>query len=418
MPKEIEKQRRKRVLIVCQHFWPENFRINDIATYLSEEKNCDVDVLCGLPNYPRGKLFDGYSLFKNRRQQYNGISIERVPEIPRGNNSNFRIFVNYLSFPFFSLFYIPKYLFRRYDKILIYQLSPVMMSIFGIILGKIKRTQTTMYVLDLWPENLFSVLKVRSKFLKRIATSLSHWHYRRVDKLVALSKKMRDQLLAVTGKQPSSVTILPQTSEKIYETSIRDDKLAKKFKGTFNIVFAGNISPAQSFETILEAAVLLKDSGVKDVSWIIVGDGMSKKWLESEVKARDLGDFFYFEGQKPIEDMPRYTYIADIFVGCLVKSQLLEATIPAKVMSYMASGKPSALAMDGEVKELINKRSRSGYVTSTQDSKALYGSIRKLYDMSNAERSAIGNRGKKYYIKHFERDVILGKLHNFLFDIR
>lgn len=403
----------KKILIVCQHYWPESFRINDIASFFVD-KNLEVDVLCGIPNYPSGKFFDGYSYFKKRRQVHNKANIRRTFEIPRGNNSNFRIFLNYLSFPLASIFHVPRLLTRKYDKIFIYQLSPVTMSIAGIIVGKLKKTETIMYVLDLWPENLFSVLKVRSRVLRILATKVSHWHYRKVDKLVALSEKMKAHLLEVTTLAPKKILLLPQVCEKIYETDIQDHKLKRKFKNGFNILFTGNISPAQSFETIIAAAKKLKNNNINNINWIIVGDGMSRDWLEDEVNNAGLKDCFYFEGRKPMEDIPRYTPIADVLVGCLVKSEMLEATIPAKVMSYFAAGRPMVLAMDGEVRNLVNNVVKCGYAGPTEDADKLANNITKIYKLTSKERKEMGDRGRKYHFKHFERNMSLENLYNFL----
>lgn len=404
----------ERILIVCQHFWPESFRINDIADFLVES-GCEVEVLCGLPNYPKGRFYEGYSLFGKKTEIHNKITIHRAIEIPRGNNTNLRIFLNYISFPFFSLFKVPGLLFRNYDKIFIYQLSPVMMSIAGIIIGKIKRVETTMYVLDLWPENLYSVINIRSRFARWLITKTSHWHYRKADKLIALSNRMKDRLLEASGITHDKITVLPQACEKIYETDISDTSLAQQYQGKFTILFTGNISPAQSFETILDAAEILKKRSFKNIIWIIVGDGMSRPWLESEVKKRKLDAYFSFEGQKPIEDIPRYTTLANVLVGCLVKSNLLEATIPAKVMSYIAAGRPLVLAMDGEAQTLINDVVQCGYAGPTEDSAALAANIEKIYNMSPKERSHMGNRGRSYHLKHFERNLILKKLSKFIF---
>lgn len=407
----------KRILVVCQHFWPESFRITDICDFLAE-KGTDVEVLCGIPNYPKGKFYNGYSFFKKRRETRNEIKIRRAFEIPRGNNSNIRILINYLSFPFSSFFHIPRLLFtKKYDKILIYQLSPVMMSIAGILVGKIRKIETTMYVLDLWPENLFSVIDIKNPILRKIATSVSHWHYKRVDKLVVLSEKMRDRLVDVTGIEDEKIIVLPQACEKIYETDISDTALQKKFKNGFNILFAGNISPAQSFETIITAAKNLKDEGLNDINWIIVGDGMSKGWLEKEVKNASLQNNFYFEGMKPVNDIPRYNGVADLLIGCLVKSELLEATIPAKVMSYIASGKPIVLAMDGEVQELINNKIKCGYAGPTEDAETLTQNIKKIYKLSAKQRSEMGNKARDYHFKHFERNLSLNKLYRFIFNL-
>ncbi len=403
----------KRVLIVCQHFWPESFRINDIAEYLLEQ-GVEVDVLCGRPNYPSGKLADGYTLWNRRKEHYKGATIYRSFEIPRGNNSNIRIFLNYISFPLSSIFHVPRLLFKKYDSIFIYQLSPVMMSIAGIILGKLKRTETTMYVLDLWPENLYSVLPIKNSLLRRAASAVSHWHYRHVDKLIALSERMKERLVATTNIPADKIIVLPQAAEKLYEQELHDAGLKRRFSKGFNLVFTGSITPAQSFDTIIQAAKMLRDSGIHDINWIIVGDGMARQQVEADVKAADLDDVFFFEGQKPVADMPKYTAIADGLVGCLVKSDLLEATIPAKVMSYIASAKPLLLAMDGEVQQLINTTIRGGFAGPTEDYRALAANIKKLYRLSPAKRKEMQQRLRDYHNKHFERNLLLEKLSTFM----
>lgn len=410
-----KKGSKKKILFVCQHYWPETFRINDISDYFVEQ-GCEVDILCGIPNYPSGKFTKGYSYFKNRKQIHNGANIRRAFEIPRGNNTNFRIFLNYISFPLASLFHIPRLLTRKYDKVYVFTYSPIMMSIAGIIVGRIKNVETTMSVLDLWPENLFSVIDVKNKPLRRLATYVSHWHYKHVDKMIIPSSTMGKKVQTISKLPDNKIITLPQACEKIYETDIYDKALAEKFNKGFNVLFAGNISPAQSFDTVIAAAKQLKKEGVTDINWIIVGDGMSKQWLVDEVTEADLTDSFYFEGQKPIEDIPRYTQIADVLFGCLVKSDLLEASIPAKVTSYLAAGKPVVMALDGEARNIINNLAKSGFAGPTEDTKALVTNIKKVYEMSPEERAEMGKRGRSYHFKHLERNLIMNKMYNFIFD--
>ena len=157
----------KRILVVCQHFWPEAFRINDLCEGFIEN-GLEVDVLCGEPNYPKGEWFEGYGPFKNRHQIHNKIHIHRTFEVKRGANTNVRILVNYLTFPIASLFHIPSLLRKKYDKIFIYSLSPVYMGIAGIIIGKLQKTEILTYVMDLWPENLYSVLNFKNKFIRKV----------------------------------------------------------------------------------------------------------------------------------------------------------------------------------------------------------------------------------------------------------
>jgi len=411
---KISNAKKQTILVVCQHFWPESFRVNDICDYL-HERECDVEVLCGIPNYPSGQFFDGYSLFKKRRQIHNGVKIRRVFEIPRGSNTNLRIFLNYISFPIASLFHVPILLTKNYDKIFVFTYSPILMAIAGIVVGRIKKTEITMYVLDLWPENLFSVLNIKSGFLRGVITKVSHWHYRNVDKMLVSSDAMGSKVAEITGISDRRIMTLPQACEKVYETEIYDKKLAARFKDGFNILFAGNISPAQSFETVLAAAQLLRGEGISDINWIIVGDGMSRKWLEGEVVSAGLKSSFFFEGHKPITEIPRYTGIADALLGCLVKSELLEASIPAKVTSYLAAGKPLVLAVDGEAQNLVNNLAKCGYAGPTGDSRALANNIKELYFLSPSTREEMGARGRAYHFKYLERSIVLNKLYDFIF---
>jgi len=404
----------KRILVVCQHFWPESFRVNDICDSFIE-RGFDVEVLCGIPNYPEGQFYEGYGLFKNRRQTTGGIKIRRCFEIKRGKNTNIRIFLNYMSFPLSSLFSLPYLLLqKKYDKIFLFQLSPVMMSITGIILGKLRKIETTMYVLDLWPENLYSVLNIKNRLLRALASGVCRWHYRKADKLIAISKKMQAVLKERSGKDESKITYIPQFCEKLYEAKVIDEQLIARFSGTFNMVFTGNLSPAQSFETVINAAKILKESGYTDIAWIIVGDGMSGTWLKNEVKKEGLNDSFTFIGHVPMEEVPKYTHIANGLFACLAKSELLDTAIPAKTFSYYAAGKPLILAMDGEVQQIVEE-SGAGYAVGAGDHKGLAEAVLKLYEKNEEERALMGESAKSYYFRHFERNMNMDKLIDFIF---
>lgn len=401
----------RRILVVCQHYWPESFRITDLVSYFVE-RGVEVDVLCGLPNYPSGEFSPGFGYRGPYRQRHEGADILRVPEIRRGDNSNARIGLNFLSFPAFSLLRVPQLARRRYDAVFAYQLSPVMMSIAAVVVARLKHVPLTMYVLDLWPENLFSVIPLENGPARRLLTRHSHWYYRRADRLVALSSRMAERLAEVTSHRRDDIRVLPQACEKLYETTIPDAELETRFAGTFRVVFTGNISPAQSFGTMVEAARLLVERGFADVRWVIVGDGMSRAEAEESVRRAGVAESFSFEGMVPMEDVPRYTHLADVLVGCLVTSELLEATVPAKVFSYIASGRPVVLAMDGEVKELIEDRIGCGFVGPTEDAATLAENIARIHALTTAERRELGESARRYHHAHLSRDLILAELYD------
>jgi len=403
----------KKILIVGQHYWPESFRVNEIADGF-REKGYEIEVLCGIPNYPVGQFFDGYGVFKKRRQVENGVKIRRCFEIKRGSNSYLRIFLNYISFPISSIFSLPYLIRQKYDKIFMFQTSPVMMTIAGILLGRMKKIETTMYVLDLWPESLYSVLQVRNKLLRSFISRVSLWYYKKADKLISNSQKLKTILIERTGKEESKVIYIPQFCEKIYENTIEDADIRKRFSSTFNLVFTGNISPAQSFETIVRAAKVVKSRGYEDIAWIIVGDGMSRKWLEEEVKKEGLADNFVFIGHIPIKEVPKFTHLADGLVACLNKSEMLDCTLPAKVFSYYAAGRPLLLSMDGEIQKIV-RESKAGFVVDSEDSDSFAGAVITLYHTSEEERLSMGEAAKDYYFKYFERNMNMNKLVKFMF---
>lgn len=405
---------KKRILIVCQHFWPENFRVSDIAKGLIE-RGFEVDVLCGIPNYPKGGFYTGYSYFGPRRERHEGAELFRAGEIPRGNNSSLRIFLNYIYFPLASLFRLPRLLFRHYDKIFIYQLSPVMMAWAGLLLGTLKRVERTLYVLDIWPENLFSVLPVKSAFWRAVAHRYSRHLYKKPEKLIALTPAMRRHLEGILPpKKSRRIAAIPQYCEDYFAEPKSDPALrARLCDGRFTIVFTGNFSPAQSLSTAVAAAAILRGEGVTDFRFVLVGDGMSRAETERQVAEQGLGDFFVFEGGKPPEAMPCYFDIADCLMALMEQNEGLDLTIPAKVSSYMAGGRPLLLAMGPVVDELIDE-ARCGFLSSPGDAAALARNVKALMALPESDRAAMGERARRYYEEYFKRDRVLSDLIEFV----
>ena len=405
---------KKRILIISQHFWPENFRISDIAQGFAENE-IEVDVLCGIPNYPNGNIPEGYGFFKNLKQNYNGVNVHRCWEITRKGNSSIRIFLNYISYPFFATFKTLAFMGKKYDAVFCYETSPVYMIFPAIFYAKIKKIPLTTYVLDLWPENLYSVLPIQNRFLQKVCEVTSHWHYKNSDKLIAMSQSLKDKLIAITGKDSNDVAVIPQYCEALYEQEIFDSELAEKYKNCFKVVYAGNISPAQNLEVAVDSAVLLKESGIKDVKFVIVGDGMSRADIEKYVAEKDVKEYFDFLGSKPVTDMPKYHTLADCLLAPLAKSDLIGLTIPAKVTSYMAGRRPVITCIDGEG-SLVIEKADAGLTGESGNSLQLFENIKALYSMSPEQRKQLGDNAFSYHLQYHQRDKVLGQLIKFIFE--
>lgn len=404
----------KRLLVVSQHFWPETFRINDIVEGFTAD-DIIVDVLCGLPNYPKGEWFESHNYTKPRRQEYHGATIFRSGEIRRKGNTSARIFLNYISFPIFSVFSLPRLHGRKYDAVFCYETSPVLMMFPAILYAKTHHVPLTTYVLDLWPDNLYSVLPIENKFLRKITLGISNWHYRRSNKLIAMSDGLADRLREVVGKRNITITVIPQYCEDFYAQDIQDAPLKERFSNYFTILFAGNMSPAQDLENLVQAMKIVNQKEKDNtILCLLVGDGMSKKTLENQIEQAGVSDSFVFCGQQLAEDIPKWTGIANVLFAGLAKSDNLSLTVPAKITSYFAAGRPMLVAADSAAAE-VAKASGAALVSPAGDSDSLAMNILQLYHTAPKELQEMGNNGRKCYQENYKRDLLLAKLKEFIF---
>ncbi len=398
----------KRLLVICQHYWPEDFRINDIVAGFIDS-DVEVDVLCGIPNYPYGQFYEGYSITKNRRQCRDGVNIYRTIEIPRGKSS-VGILLNYISYPFFASFSMLALLNKRYDSILSYETSPVLMIFPAILFSKIKKIPLYTYVLDLWPENLYSVLPIKNELLRSLAKNVSNWHYKHGGKLLALSQGMRDRLSDVTGK--NDIAIFPQYCEDIYAES----SSPRQHKGSpFSIMFAGNFSPAQGLDILIDVAKLCKKDNITDVKFLMYGDGMSHSDVINGVKNNDLDMYFEFFGRVSQQDIIAASKNADALFVSLVDTQLLDLTVPAKLSSCMAMCRPVLCSLSG-AGALAVSQADCGYCSPPNDPASLYKNLLSLMNNDLTTLQQFSINAKNYYREEFSRKTVLPKLINYVME--
>ena len=249
-----------RILIVSQYFWPENFRINDLAVGLKEKGN-DVTVLTGIPNYPQGKIFPGYNLFA-KKEIYKGIKIQRVPLLPRGKGGKLNLILNYLSFFISASFLAPFYCREKYDVIFVFACSPIIQALPAIFLKKIRHSSLMLWVLDLWPESLTATKAVRSPLILKWVEKLVKFIYNQSD-LILVSSRGFIPSISAKGVVLEKIVFFPNWAEDIYKpVKPENAKLplaVNNFPKGFKLMFAGNIGVAQDFQTILTAFEILKN---------------------------------------------------------------------------------------------------------------------------------------------------------------
>lgn len=404
----------KKILVVTQHFWPENFRINDIVEGFLQD-GIAVDVLCGLPNYPKGEWFPGYSAAGPFEEEWHGARLYRCKEVPRRGNTSVNIFLNYVSWPWYAAHALHR-LPGGYDAVFCFNTSPVLMCWPAIRYAKKHHIPFTNYVLDIWPENLYSVLNVKNKALRAIAQGVSDALYKKADRLIAMSEPLQQRLCQRTGMPPQKVAVIPQYCEDFYAVPQPDAALQAQFGGRFNLVFTGTFTPAQSLETVITAVQDARSLGADMLHLLLVGDGMSRAALEAKVKELHAEDAVTFYGSVPATDIPKFTALADALIVCLSDSPDLGLTVPAKVASYMAAGKPVLASMDGAGNAAV--AAAGGLSSPACDAAALADNLLALTRMGAAQRAAMGQSAKEYYLAHYRRSKLLRKLEHFILEGR
>ncbi|CAL2088330.1 Glycosyltransferase involved in cell wall biosynthesis [Tenacibaculum sp. 190524A02b] len=395
-----------KILIVTQYFWPESFRINDLALGLLERGH-EVSVLTGKPNYPSGSFFEGYSFSKKSDEDWKGIKIYRSNLIPRGKSGGIRLMLNYLSFAFFAFF---KSLFikEKYDLIFVYEPSPITVGIPAVFLSKKLKVPMYFWVQDLWPESVSVAGQIENKFILGILDRLTRWIYKNSKKVLIQSEGFREYIL---NQKVSNDKIIyyPNSTESMFGIVKPSENIRKLVpRVPFSIMFAGNIGEAQDFENILSTAKKIKGN-TSDIHFIILGSGRKKDYVFQKIKEYDLESNFHLLGSFPVDTMPHFFACSDALLVTLKKSKIFSLTIPSKIQSYLACGKPIIAGLDGEGAKVI-KESKSGFTAPSSDSKKLEKAIMKLYTSSLEERKEFGNNAIKYFNDNFERERLLTKL--------
>lgn len=394
---------KKRILIVTQYFYPENFKSNDLAFELAA-RGYHVEVLTGLPNYPQGKIFDGYSFFSPRKQIVNGVVIYRAFLIPRGKGGGCRLMLNYVSWAFFASFWaFFMAIFKKYDCVIVHEPSPITQGIPAIIVKKIKKISLYFWVMDLWPESLISAGGVRNKTVISMVNTLVKWIYKHSDKLLISSQSFRNSIVS-KGNFAHKIVYFPNWGEDVFvsETETMIPPLPEGFK----IMFAGNIGEAQDFYAILQAALLQKGH---DVRWIIVGDGRKKQWVEDFIQTHQLQENVFLMGKYPIEAMPSFFQKADVMLVSLKDELVFNLTVPAKIQAYMAASKPIIAMLNGEGQEII-KQAQCGYTVNAGDYQALAKLVEEISKIPKESLQLVGRNGFEYYKANFTKQYCIDNL--------
>lgn len=395
----------QKILYICQYFYPETFRGNDIAFYLAK-KGHDVHVVTGIPNYPIGAFFKGYSWFNKRNEIINGVRVTRLPIIPRGNNK-IMLMLNYFSFFIVAWIYILFHsIGHKYDKVFVQQLSPVMMSAPGVLYKRLRKVPLYTWVLDLWPESLKVAGGINNKWILSFFDYYVKNEYKYSDRILISSRSFTDSILEY-GNYQDKIIYFPQWFESVDSNIEGQDCQIPDLPDGFKLMFAGAVGDAHGFECTMQAALLTKEH--KDIKWIIVGDGRRLDWVRNFVKKQGLEDTVFTVGRYPVETMPLFFKQADVMLVTLNDDPLFSLYAPAKISAYMAAARPIIAVLNGEGADVINE-AECGWSLPAGDAE---GFAKLAIELSQLDKNVLeekGTKGLEYYNKYFTKKKCLEHL--------
>ena len=398
-----------RIAFVSQWFPPEpgTFVASAIADGLAERGH-QVDVLTGFPNYPSGRLQDGYPLRPYRRDRRSErVTVHRAPLYPSHDSHAFKRMANYLTFAI-SASWIARTRLEKPDVWLTYS-SPATAALPALTVPRRMRAPSYLIVQDLWPDSVTESGFIGGMLGRTIERGLARycgWSYKRSAGIGVIAPSMR-QILINRGADPDRVHLTPNWVEDTHllpNWQASDDLRRSLGLPTGRLfMYAGNLGELQGLPPLIEAFARNPTA-----SLALVGDGVVRERLEALVS--DIGaQNIKFMGSQPSDRIGQYIAASDVQIVSLRDSNLLRATMPSKVQASMAAGRPILAHASGDVARMVTD-SGTGLSCFPGDVEATAEVIRKMAGMTTQDLRAMGRTARAYYQQVFSPTAGLDRL--------
>ncbi len=387
-----------KILVITQYFYPETFRVNTLCQELTARGH-QVTVLTGYPQYPQGKIYEGYGFGKPYERVWNGIQICRVNMQPRGKTP-LGLLRNCLSFVRHGNRWVRKCA-VCYDAVYVFGVSPVTVGLVGVTYHKKFGTPLYFHVQDLWPESVEVVLGLRNRAVLYVLNKIVDRIYGASHKILCTSRAFVEHI-AERGVPREKLIFLPQfCAEPQLEGVARPEYYDRDY---FNIVFAGNLGDAQGLDMLVDAAARMRG---RHIRWYLVGDGRARARLEQRVREKRLEQDVFFIGRVSEQEANRYIHFADAAYLSFMDDPLFDMTLPAKLQSYMACGTPILAAAGGESRQVVE---RSGCGCAFARSAAALSGMALQFVTRYERLWEMGQKGREYYLRHYSPEVVMAQL--------
>jgi glycosyltransferase involved in cell wall biosynthesis len=335
-----------------------------------------VTVITGAPNFPAGKVFDGY---RNRlwlRETMAGVEVIRVWTYITANEGLVRRTLDYLSFMVSAAI---ASLFVRGVDVVVATSPQIFAACAGWAAGAIKRRPFVFELRDLWPESIAAVGALRNARILRALTRLELFLYRRATAIVAVTEAFRQNLIS-RGVAADKVFVVTNGADlSRFQPRPKDPDLAGRLglSGKFVAGYIGTHGMAHGLDTILDAAAAIRDRPAgADVRFLLLGDGAEKARLKARAAAEGLDNVAFIDTVLK-DEVARYWALLDVSIIHLRNTDLFRTVIPSKLFEGMAMGVPVLHGVEGESAEIV-RREGAGVVFEAENPAALVEALLNL----------------------------------------
>jgi colanic acid biosynthesis glycosyl transferase WcaI len=396
-----------KILLLSQWYPPEPMKLLSDMTEGLVATGHEVTVLTGFPNWPTGEIYPGYRQHLVQREIVNGVRIIRIPLYADHSGNPLKRAANFLSFALSATILGP-FLVPKVDVMHVIH-PPITVGFPAWVISRLRGFPFTMEIQDMWPENLRSTGMLRNGFALRVIGAFARWVYSKAAFVRVISSGFRLNLLD-KGVPNEKIRVIPNwVDTEYYQPAAKSPEILNKFgiRGRFNILYAGTIGLAQGLEVVLGAAALLQVS-LPDAQFVLAGDGIECERLRKEALNRRLTNVSFL-GRLPGELMPGLYACADVLMLHLRADPLFAITVPHKIFTYLAAGKPILVGGEGDSASLVTG-SRSGMACPPGNPEALARAVVTFYEMSSEEREEMGNNGRRLACQSYRRDHLISQL--------
>lgn len=389
-----------KILLLTQWFDPEpTFKGLAFAKELKRQGH-EVQVLTGFPNYPGGKIYDGYKLRLYQREEIDGISILRVALYPNHDSSALKRIFNYISFAFMAMLF-GIFTTKKADVIYAYH-PPLTVGIAAILIKFFRRTPIVYDIQDMWPDTLKATGMLNNNKILNVIGSVCKLVYRFVDHIVVLCPGFKKMLIERAVPE-HKISIIYNWCDEQGLTQAQPAKVEYQqlMQNRFNIVFAGNMGKAQALDTILEVAK--KVQNIQDIQFVFVGGGTETERLKQRLTTENISNTVFIP-RMPMAEVGGILKLSNLLLVHLKKDPLFEITVPSKTQAYMAMGKPVLMAVAGDAADLI-QRAECGCVATSEDVESIQQAILRIYHLSASEQLQMGLNARNYYLQKLSLEI-------------